>query len=103
MAEIRSATGIPVAGLFCAHSPQKNIAYLAGDGFRVGIDARSVPRVQPVHHSEKSQDRRARADSTRPSGMPPNELQPFSLYQILHQSDANAVVFTLNSGQFVAI
>src|SRR5579859_3637950 len=75
-----------LAALFpCHHTAQEQVSHLACDGLGIGIHARVVPGVNPIHHAKQAQHSKARG-----------KLQPALALQVVEQSHANPVILPLD-------
>src|SRR5262252_4276599 len=73
------------------HTTQENVSHFVCDRCRVGIDARIVPGIDPIHHAEQAQH----CETSR-------ELPPTLALQIVEQPHADSVVFPLDGRNFRA-
>src|ERR1700722_1519892 len=70
------------------HTAQEDVAHFPGNIFGVGIHARVMPSVNPIHHAKQAED----GDAT-------GKLQFAFTLKVVKQSDAYPIVFALDGGQ----
>src|SRR5579863_7744154 len=69
-------------------TPQEDVAHFAGNVFCVGVDARVVPSVNPIHHAKQ-------AEHSDAAG----KLQTAFPFQVFEQTEANPVILALDGGE----
>src|ERR1039458_6240718 len=71
------------------HAAQEEVAHFSRDMLGIGIDARVMPGINPIHHAKQAQHRDARG-----------ELQSPVAFQFIQKAHADAVVFAFDGRHF---
>src|ERR1700685_2778015 len=70
------------------NTAEEDVAHFPGNTFGVGVHARVMPSVNPIHHAKQAE-----------YGDAAGKLQFVPALKVIEQSDANPIVFALYRGQ----